>query len=231
MNIVLMYKNKKSVKNLKEELIKKNIEVIEIKKNNIDEIMLKNILNDVSMDIIIIMGECIQHMKETFFNMLYIYPKNIIEKELYIVYNDKIIYITQKQEKEIILKYCKLKEMCNNIISTINDNNQIIEKIKIELKKINFNFLHIGTNYLVKSIYEVYLNSEKENINLSKDIFPSVAKKMNKKANTIHSGIKKEILNMYYDCEEEKLKKYFNFFNFEERPKLKEIIFEIIRKI
>ena len=180
-----MYKNKKSVKNLKEELIKKNIEVIEIKKNNIDEIMLKNILNDVSMDIIIIMGECIQHMKETFFNMLYIYPKNIIEKELYIVYNDKIIYITQKQEKEIILKYCKLKEMCNNIISTINDNNQIIEKIKIELKKINFNFLHIGTNYLVKSIYEVYLNSEKENINLSKDIFPSVAKKMNKKANTV----------------------------------------------
>lgn len=109
MNIVLMYKNKKSVKNLKKELIKKNIEVIEIKKNNIDEIMLKNILNDVSLDIIIIMGECIQHMKETFFNMLYIYPKNIIEKELYIVYNDKIIYITQKQEKEIILKYCKLK--------------------------------------------------------------------------------------------------------------------------
>lgn len=100
-----------------------------------------------------------------------------MEKELYIVYNNIIIYITQKKEKEIILRYYKLKEMCNNIINTINDNNEIIEKIKIELSKVNFNFLHIGTNYLVKSIYEVYLNSEKENINLSKDIFPSIAKK------------------------------------------------------
>ena len=52
-----------------------------------------------------------------------------MEKELYIVYNNIIIYITQKKEKEIILRYYKLKEMCNNIINTINDNNEIIEKI------------------------------------------------------------------------------------------------------
>lgn len=73
MNIVLMYKNKKSVKKLKEKLRKKNIPITEIENNNINEKEIKNILNDVSIDIIIIMEECIKPMKEKFFYVLYTY--------------------------------------------------------------------------------------------------------------------------------------------------------------
>jgi len=52
-----------------------------------------------------------------------------------------------------------------------------------------------------------------------------------KDTNAIHSGIKREIINMYYDCEEKILKDYFDFNRYEERPRLKEMIFKIISKI
>lgn len=110
-------------------------------------------------------------------------------------------------------------------------NIKIIEKITNELKKLKFNFSHIGTNYLIKSIYEIYKLEDNTNVNLSKDIFPIVGNIFNKNPNTIHSGIKRSISNMYYDCEESIIKEYFNCYCFDERPRLKDIIFRIISKI
>lgn len=107
----------------------------------------------------------------------------------------------------------------------------IIKKIQIELKKLNFNFSHIGTTYLIRTIYEVSKLSSKSSINFSKEIFPIVGVVFNKSANTIHSGIKKSILNMTLDCEEKTLVEYFDCYCFDERPKLKEMVFTILMKI
>lgn len=140
-----------------------------------------------------------------------------------ILTKNKYICIEEKNKKQLI------NQIYKEIIKL--DNETIMNKIRIELKKLNFNFSHIGTNYLVRTIYEVYKVEDKSNVNLSNDIFPIVGKEFSRSTNTIHSGLKKAVINMYCDCEESIIKKYFNCFCFEERPRLKEMIFQIIEKI
>lgn len=148
-------------------------------------------------------------------------------------YKNIPIGLNKKQNIKIIIKKTNDNQIVKEIITEVSNKNEnlIIEKIKNELKKLNFNFSHVGTNYLIKSIYEIYKLEDNTNVNLSKDIFSIVGNNFNKNPNTIHSGIKRSILNMYYDCEESIINEYFNCYCFEERPKLKEIIFKIISKI
>lgn len=183
---------------------------------------------------VIIFDECYQNISS-------ITLLNIVEK--FNNSNPLIIFILnykniqtdlgQKQNIKIIDKNTNYNQIVKEIITEISNKNEnlIIEKITNELKKLKFNFSHIGTNYLIKSIYEIYKLEDNTNVNLSKDIFPIVSNIFNKNPNTIHSGIKRSISNMYYDCEESIIKEYFNCYYFDERPRLKEIIFRIISKI
>lgn len=183
---------------------------------------------------VIIFDECCQNISS-------ITLLNIVEK--FNNSNPLIIFILnykniqsdlgQKQNIKIIDKNTNYNQIVKEIITEISNKNEnlIIEKITNELKKLKFNFSHIGTNYLIKSIYEIYKLEDNTNVNLSKDIFPIVGNIFNKNPNTIHSGIKRSISNMYYDCEESIIKEYFNCYCFDERSRLKEIIFRIISKI
>ena len=103
-------------------------------------------------------------------------------------------------------------------------------KIAEELSKLNFKFSYNGTQYLIDCIYEVYSRNYIWNVNLSKEIFPILSIKYNKPINTIHNDIKHAINNMYFDCEEEILKKYFYYFELE-KPKLKNLIFKVINNL
>lgn len=154
------------------------------------------------------------------------------KKEI-IVVSKKGVVLKSSESMCICSEDLDNNEVIDKIVLEILKKNRelIIEQIKKELEKINFNFSHVGTRYLISTIYEVYKIRNEENINLSKDIFPIIGKKFDKSANTIHSGIKREVINMYCDCEKKIFKEYFNCYYFEESPKLKEMIFKIIAKI
>lgn len=117
-----------------------------------------------------------------------------------------------------------------SIIGLNYNKDYIVDKIQLELKKLRFKLSYNGTRFLIDCIYNAYLIKEKVNINLSKDIFPILAKKYNKSINTIHGDIKSSINSMYYDCDSTILKEYFNYYQIE-KPKLKELIFTVISKI
>ena len=111
-------------------------------------------------------------------------------------------------------------------------NNKLIIKKKInhELEKLHFNFSYIGTKYLNECIYELYNSNNTDYENLSKNIYPIIGKRYNKSANTIYCDIKQSVKAMYYDCEEKTINEYFKYSYFM-KPKLKEIIFTILKNI
>ena len=105
-----------------------------------------------------------------------------------------------------------------------------MEKIYLELKKLNFNFSYYGTKYIMESIYIIYFLKNSEDLNLKREIFPVLSKRYHKSIDTIHSDMKKAINNMYYDCDENILKSYFNYYELK-KPTLKEIILKVNEKL
>lgn len=233
MNIILIEENKIRLKEISNKISQSNInaKIFSIFFDIVEAIPLLSMDN---IDIIIF-SEINQKIScEQLLNIMNITNKNISKKLFIFITNSKnnFSHLINKPFVKTFLENNneQIAEKIFFEISKINDD-IIINKIKNELKKLNFNFSHVGTNYLISTIYETYKCKSNININLSKDIFTIVGKKFNKSPNTIHSGIKKTIINMYYDCKESIVMKYFNYYCFDERPRLKEIIFEIISKI
>lgn len=233
MNIILIENNKIRLKEINNKISQSNInakifsiffDIVEaiplLSMNNIDIIIYSEINQKISCE------QLLSIMKSN---------KSISEKKFIFITNSKsnFLHLINKSFVKVFLESNdeQITEKIFAEISKIDEDLIVVNKIKTELKKLNFNFSYWGTYYLINTIYEVYKFKGNMNINLSKNIFTVVGKKFNKTANTIHSGIKKAIINMYYDCNEATLIDYFNCSCFDNRPKLKQIIFEIISKI
>ena len=100
-----------------------------------------------------------------------------------------------------------------------------------ELMYLGYDFSHKGTKYLIDIIYITCIRYN-ENIieNLSKTIYPIIAKKYGQKSNNIKSKVIRATETMYYNCEESKLKKYFMYEDIK-KPKVKTVIATVIAKI
>lgn len=130
------------------------------------------------------------------------------------------------------INFNALVQCIENIIKDKNNNiNQLIIKDKInnELGKLNYNFSYIGTQYLSECIYEIFTKNLKS-FNLSRDIYPLIAKKHSTNVNNIKCNIFQATLNSYYDCEQNKLEQYFKRV-FYEKPKTKDVIYTILSYI
>ena len=128
---------------------------------------------------------------------------------------------------DVLLK--EFKALINSKMQ-YNKYNDLITKIDYELKHLNFNFSHYGTKYLRETIIEVYKVKQRFDGNLKKNIYPIIAKRYKKNVNTIYCNIKKAILSMYLECNEDRLLNYFNY-SYITKPKVNEIIFTILNKI
>ena len=106
----------------------------------------------------------------------------------------------------------------------------IKEKIKNQLTHLCYNLSYHGSKYLVDAIYLLYMNKDRYYDNLSKDIYPVLANKHNKEANTIKCDITQATKNMFYDCPDKIIKDYFNYAKLT-KPTVKEVMFTILSKI
>ncbi len=122
------------------------------------------------------------------------------------------------------------------MIEVININNdktvekRIKDKIKVELKKMEFKYSYSGTNYLIETIYILYTLKMYYNFNLEKDIYPIIVKKYGTSSNNIKNNIENSIEKMFYDCDERILENYIDDYDFS-KPKPKMIIRAVLKRI
>lgn len=149
--------------------------------------------------------------------------------EAYKIKNNPSIY-------KILSKNISMKNIVNNINELVTykeeiaRENTIKNKIREELHFLGYNFSHKGTVYLMEAIKFVSLNPDKELENLEKTIYPTISKKYVKSVHNINCSINRATTQMYYQCEIERLKKYFHFC-IDKKPNVKTIINTIINKI
>lgn len=164
-------------------------------------------------------------------NNLYQYSKSIIIK------SDNIINLDKYKKNKYIFSYTNtINTMQKDIKNLIKykdkqkDLKNIRDKIKEELINIDYNYAYKGTKYLEEVILEIYKFGLEFDGNLSKNIYPIIAQRYNKKTDTIYGNIKQSTNLMTYHCDNKKLCDYFGYCNLE-KPKVQEVIFTILSKI
>ena len=125
--------------------------------------------------------------------------------------------------------YERIEEVANEKLN-YTDEKIIKERIKRQLDILSFNFSYNGTKFLQEILYEMYINKNKFYDNLSRDIYPIIAKRHGKTVNTVKCDITQATKVMYYDCKEEVIMKYFNY-KIPVKPRAKEVIFTILRHL
>lgn len=140
-------------------------------------------------------------------------------------------YINSYFKKPVELKFIasQINRICKER-AVINAELFIKNKIVRELEVLNYNFSYHGSKYLIDAIYVLYTNKDKYYDNLSKHVYPAVAEKYNKNANTIKCDISQATKMMIYDCDEDVITNYFNLTNFV-KPTVKQVIFTVLNKL
>lgn len=135
----------------------------------------------------------------------------------------------------ILFKTLSMEDIKNRIMQLveykedIKKAKDIDERILNELLFLNYNISLKGTKYLIDTIKYVYYDRDYLD-NLEKFVYPKVSQKYNEKLCNIKCRIGKATMLMYYNCEIEKLKDYFNL-DIDIKPKIKTVIDTIVRKI
>ena len=126
-------------------------------------------------------------------------------------------------------KLLELLKKAENDKKNLDDRLTIMTRINEELKYLCYNFSHIGTEYIRECIFLLYINNI-NTLNLSKRIYPIIAKKFHTTVNNVKCNIFQASNISYYECEETKLKKYFQNC-LDSKPKPKDIIIQILNHI
>ncbi len=161
----------------------------------------------------------------------------LISKDNKEYYNNSFIIISEKNINQLNMQnsivVLKDENIEKNLIHTIK---HIIEyksydskrdKIIYELQAIGYNLNHKGSQYLIEVILEIYINKNRFQGNLKKEIYPIISKRFNASTHNIHCDITRATENMVYFCNNEILDKYFKGI----RPTTKTVINIVIRRI
>lgn len=158
------------------------------------------------------------------------YRKSIIvlSKNINNIYPDAYIYEYVSSKEDISIIYSKISEIAKNKIAQLN-NSILLSKINKELEYIGYNLSYNGTKYLSECIALIYNNYDSSE-NLSRNIYPIIAKKYHKTVNNVKCNIMSATNSMFCECDENRLKKYFNFYA-PVRPKPKLVIYTVLNKL
>lgn len=161
------------------------------------------------------------------------------EKSIILVSGDFELILEARNNKTVygyILKGSGIDNLITQINKIIEQKNSNMEE-KYKLKKIieevqflGYNLSYKGTTYIIETIYYIVTNQDKNYNNLSKSVYPILAKKYNKSISNIKVNISKATDIMYYECERNRLNEYFNFY-LDYKPKPKAVIDTIVNKI
>lgn len=140
---------------------------------------------------------------------------------------------------DFINKGIELEKIVNKINLLAKE--KISSRLDKELKKratkellyLGYNLNHKGTQYLIDAICIIADTEKMENMdnsNLIRNIYPIIGKRYNKTPHNIKCCVNLATTYMFYECDNEKLQKYF-FIQKDEKPCTKTIIYTILNKI
>lgn len=212
----------------------KNIKICKITKNGKETLEFLNLKNDI--DVVLL------DYQMPFYNGIQILEK-IKNKSKYfgsiIIISGELDSIAQLQKSEMIHSVIFKTTSMERIIKRINElfeykeenkrinmmNNNIVN----ELLYLGYDISHKGTQYLIKVIEHIIINPEMELEKLDK-IYSQISTTYNTSPSNIKCRINKATTEMYYNCQVEKLTKYFHF-DIDIKPKVRTVINTIINKI
>lgn len=142
--------------------------------------------------------------------------------------SDSYIYEYIPYTENTSLLFYKISELAKNKLAQLN-NTTLLSQINKELEYIGYNLAHIGTKYLSESIALIYNNYDGSE-NLNKNIYPVIANRYHKTVNNVKCNITSATNFMFYECDENRLKNYFNFYTVS-RPKPKLVIYTVLNKL
>jgi hypothetical protein len=161
------------------------------------------------------------------------------QKSCIVIYDkrSKICNFINNNSIYTLIDKCEKKEVILSVINefiyrkmTYKREEKIKNKIFNEISYLGFDITHKGTKYLLESIEYIILNPEKEVSKLERDIYPVLSKKYGESIHNIKCSINRATTSMYYECDVNKLKKYF-YFRDDIKPSVKTIIDTIVNKI
>lgn len=158
-------------------------------------------------------------------------------------YKDSIIIVAKDFRgvqniigNEMIYDYILEGTNDNEMIYKINrmikekDVEESRRRITQELKYLGYNIEYVGTNYLIETILQIYINREEMLDNLQQEVYPIVSRIYNKSVHNIKCNINRATECMYYECDSARLKKYFGFYD-DTKPTAKTVMFTVLNKI
>lgn len=214
----------------------KNIKVLNIAVDGKEALDLLN--NKEDIDIFLL------DLKMPIYNGLEVLEK--ISNEKREKYKDSCIVISGEPEfiqqlsknkivSKLLYKTMSLSEITDNIIKIAENKNQqkklesIKKRITDEVLYLGYNISHIGTRYLIDTIYYISVQTNKNCENLKRDVYPYISKQYKTNVHNVKNNIARATDNMYYNCEHMRLLEYFNIQQ-EYKPNIKTIIHTIIDK-
>lgn len=208
----------------------KNIRISKVTTNETETIEILNNANiDVALlDLSSLDGEKIlngikENKKGIYVDSIIVMTKSF--KDIKEIIGNRMIFdyiIKDSNDEEILFKI--------NRIAEIKDIENKRDQIMQELKYIGYNIEYIGTKYLVETILELYRNRDLMLDNLQQDIYPILSTKHNKSVHNIKCNITWATDNMYCECDSDRLKKYFGFYD-DIKPTAKIVALTVLSKI
>ena len=160
-----------------------------------------------------ILGYVIKKHLNTKFIIMNVTNNNYYKKLYY--YNNVVIKLFRDSKLDNITKS----------IYEYKNNKHAIKKMTIkELQEIGYSVTHKGTIFLAEIIEILSDNEEYEDFNLKRDLYPIIAKNHKTTVNSVKINIFNATESMYYNCEKTR---FYNYFNYEEKPKIKDIIYRV----
>ena len=150
---------------------------------------------------------------------------------------DKTINLNDFNENRYIFSYTSdINTMYKDIRKLVLEQKEtynhkrIKNKIKEQLTYLSYNYSYSGTRYIEETILEIYKDRYNFDGNLSKNIYPIIAKKHNKTVDTIYGNIKQTTNYMLLECNKNRIMDYLGYGDYV-KPKIQDIIFAIVNKL
>lgn len=170
---------------------------------------------------------------------LSIKEKNRFKKSIIIISGENYLIQNKILDNEMI--YCVLhkligfEEICRKIEELTNQKEQekeqksLKEKIIQELLFLGYDMSHKGTKHLIEIIHKAMIDGKDSIYNLNKEVYPNITNH-SKKVFNVKTNINRATNNMFYNCQEDVLKKYF-YLQDSRKPSTKMVINTIIMKV
>ena len=161
------------------------------------------------------------------------------KKSFIIISGSSIVNEINPDNSNLIYNVLSKKQDMSNIIDEIKKlieykNNKNIhfirEKILNEISYLGYNTSYKGTKYLADAIQYTIINNNMNLDNLNRDVYPFLAEKYEQSIHNIKCNINRANVYMYYNCNSDRLRKYFSYYD-DEKPNTKTIIITIMHKI